>query len=232
MNAAIGQGRPLRVAPTAVRLLVLFLRQRSVFWAAIALMANAGLLVWLTDWVEASGHSVRIVVLLMSAPSIIASIVGISAWSPSADMELASSFPLRWPRLAHLAGLLALGTLSTAIVVDGWSVPVAGGIPAVELWIRNVIGLTGLALILGRFINPRLSWLAPCTMSIAAAMLAIRLEDDPVTSINEQFLVPIWVFAGRDHRSGIPWVIAIGLFAIGLFLIVRFGPKVSDVGEE
>ena len=131
----------------------------------------------------------------------------------------------------HLAGLLAIGALSSAIIVDSWTVQISGGITATELWVRNVIGLTGLALILGRFINPRLSWLAPCTMSIVAAMKVPGMSDDPQTTINEQFLVPMWIFIGRDHRSEVPWVIAIGLFALGMLLIARFGPKVTDVGE-
>jgi hypothetical protein len=211
---------------------VLFLRQRSILSGLLALVVNAALLLWVGDWVEVPGQESRAVVLLLVAPAIISCIAGISTRSPSADIELTSSFPLAALRVIQLSGLLVVGIVSSALIVDRWLVALPGEVSIPGIWVRNVIGLTGLALILARFVNPRLSWVAPCLLAIMAPVVVLPLVDDPATPVNEQFQPPRWLFTGHDQRDIASWAIALGLFVAGLFLIARFGPKVTEPGEE
>jgi hypothetical protein len=214
-----------RVRPYGVALL--FLRQRAAGWGVLLLAGFAGLLLVLGDWVANPDHPVRVVVMVLSAPAIVAIVVGIGAWAPSADLERAGSLPLVWLRMGHLGGLLLFGVISSGWVVHGWHIEIAGDISVLWVWIRNGIGLSGLALLAARWVHPRLSWMLPCLLAVVVPVIVLRVVDDPATVVNERFQPDWWVFVGQDQDSVVSWMMAFGLLVLGMMVIGDWGPKVE-----
>lgn len=221
----------IAVLPPVGRLAQLFLRQRAMPLSVLALALHGAALVWLETWVAAPGQDDRAVMVLVALPALVACIVGIGLWAPAADLERTSAWPLPWLRAIHVLAVGVAGLATAALATSRWDIDLAGGIPYTELWLRNAIGLTGLTLIAARLIDPRLSWLGPLMFSIVAVVYVSLLADDPATSENERLQPPAWIFTGQDHRSLLPWVLAIMLLAAGLALIARYGPKEIGVTE-
>jgi hypothetical protein len=225
-----GQPQGLQYRPMG-GLVWLFLRQRAARWGVLTLAGLAALLFVLGDWVTNPDHPVRAVVLVLSAPAMVAIVIGISAWAPSGDLELASSFPLVWLRLVHLGGLLLVGVIASSWVVRGWDIEIAGDVSVLWVWVRNVLGVTGLTLLTARWVQPRLSWMVPCLLAVVVPVIVLRLADDPATVVNERFRPDWWVFPGQDQGSVVSWGIAVGLLVVGMMVIGFWGPKV-EVEEE
>ena len=220
-----------RLSSPTVRLLYLFLRQRSVPGSFLALLASIAGLIWLTDWIEFGDGQMRMAIVMMAGPAAIASIIGIAMWSPSTDLEQAASYPLRWPRLLHLLLVCGIGLIGTSVVAAGWAQQLVA-IDQLDVWMRNTFAMIGLALLLVRIVNPRLSWLAPAAMAAAATLSMQRSLDDPETTINEMFDLPKWIVVGQSDTSTQALGISCVLIISGVCLVALRGPRVTDVAES
>jgi hypothetical protein len=206
--------------------MLLFLRQRA-FLVGLAIIVAAILVMnLLTGWFEAEGKAMRMTICLVAAPALIASVAGVAMWSPSADLEMGSSFPLRWPRSLHLAALIGIAALGTTVTVAGWDQQVLD-IDQPLMWARNLAAYTGLALVAGRVIGAQISWVAPCAMAVAVVIRVLNAE-----SMATVFSQPVWAFPAHDSSSVSAMGLSVGAFVLGVVVATRYGPKVGDPGGE
>jgi hypothetical protein len=208
------------------RLMVLFLRQRQFLVGQAAVVAIIVAMNLLTGWFEAEGKAMRMTVCLVAGPALVASVVGIAMWSPSADLEQGSSFPLRWPRSLHLAALAGIGALGTTVTVAGWDQQVLD-IDQPLMWARNLVVYTGFALVAGRLIGAQVSWVAPCAMAMVAVIRVLRANPVDFTAAQ-----PAWAFPAHHTSSATAICLAGALFALGAIIATNYGPKVGDPAGE
>lgn len=180
-----------------MRLASLFLRSRLTGWALVWLAAGAAAgWAWLTRMPDALLRISLIVVPLLPA-----TVIGASAYSPFGEAEETASRSLPGLRLGHVAGLLVLGALA---------IGVAGvGMPSHEVsWemIRTLVGYAGLALLCGRLLGSRVSWLAP----LAYATLALYL--DPASR---------WAWPKQHPLDSASILVAVALVVVGLLAAMR-----------
>ena len=213
-----------------MRLMMLFIRQRAVPASVIGLLLVLVVVYAVDGWVSEPNKEVRIVIMSLVGPAAIGSIVGIAARSPSLELEQASAFPLHWPRAFHLVALFALGTISTSAIVATWPQRIVE-LDQVWFWIRNLVAMTGLALILARIVGSLLSWILPCLVALTSLTLLSTRLDDLSTPKNEMFDVPWWNVALQDNGSMQSWFIALIAFGIGLTSIAVLGPSSRERGE-
>jgi hypothetical protein len=206
--------------------MVLFLRQRQFLVGLGAIIGTIVAMNLLTGWFEAPGKSMRMTVCLVAGPALVASVVGIAMWSPSADLEQGCSFPMRWPRSLHLGTLIGIGVIGTTATVAGWDQQVLD-IDQPLMWARNLAAYTGLALLAGRLIGAQVSWIAPCAMAAVAMIRALRAA--PTDFVDAQ---PLWAFPVHDTSSASAICLAGALFALGAILATHHGPKVGDPAGE
>lgn len=87
--------------------------------------------------------------LMQAIPALIASVIGISAWSPFGEVERTAASSLPRLRLLHIGLLLALGIGVSWAWLQAWT----SRSPGIELEfaaLRNLLGMTGGALLIGR----------------------------------------------------------------------------------
>lgn len=144
-----------------MRLLELYLRSRSAFYGAIYLIGVA-----LLGWMAANLLIIQLsygekpymilIPVLLFAPLASACIIGTSIRSPFGDVERTSCCPLPILRFLHLAGLLALSSLTLLFASSSWSFLYA------ELTLmRNLLGFAGLVFLTARVLDSSLSWTIP-----------------------------------------------------------------------
>lgn len=216
-----------------LRVLVLFLRQRVLAASLVATAATIGLHFWISGWISDGAYPERLDIFVVVGPLAIAVITGIAIWSPSADLEATSSLPLRWPRLLHVAIVFGIGTTGTSIVLAADLDSVNHGrSDYLFLWGRNMCMLTGLALLQGRFINPRLSWVLPSVVCIVAGFRMMATIDNPLTSVNERFMQPFWNVIAHPDSSVSAGVVGFAMLAAGLIMLSEQGPALPTPGES
>jgi hypothetical protein len=163
--------------------------------------------------------------MVQAIPALIACVIGIGAWSPFGEFERTAASSLPRLRLLHIALLLVLGVSLSWAFLSTWTFRA----PGVELeWVavRNLLGMTGVTLAAGRFIDARLGWLAPLAFAVIAVYRAMAVEP------NVAWAQPDWVWNGQDQASGTGWLIALAMFAIGTGLYLRDGARDASGEEE
>jgi hypothetical protein len=131
------------------RLLWLHLRSRHVPLTVLLIAVTAGVLRAVRPLTEGDGEFAALLPLVLAVA--VAGLIAASTRSPFGDPERAT-FPLPRLRLIHLLMLVAVG-----VAVIGAAR--AGDDPRAAL--RNVAGLTGLALLATPITGAALAWIAP-----------------------------------------------------------------------
>ena len=129
------------------------LRSRSSRQALLRILALAAL-TWLLLWL--GEESVFVPLLQTMMPVAVASVIGLSADSPFAELEETTSRSRVLLRLAHLGGLLLVAAV--ALRLGDFVVPQPGSWPAL---VRNTLGYTGLTLVAWRLFGAPYSWVLP-----------------------------------------------------------------------
>ena len=195
-----------------MRRVALFLRSR-ITGRAVALLVASAAITWLwLLWDSSSGKTA--VFLPVAMPLLAATTIGACTRSPFGEQETTAGFPIGALRGSHLLGLLALAALTLALAVSGWAVK-----DSAWLLVRNLAGLTGLALVAAAVVGAGLSWIAP----LAYAIVALGAEDGGYPSLW------VWpVLAATDRVAGL---IALALLALGLLLVAHAGAR-DQPGES
>lgn len=189
----------------------LFLQSRRTGWTLLLILA-AGILAGVA-FRQLNTDSALLNQALIGIPLLPAVIIGISVQSPFGDVERASGnwlLPFRWLQLGLLivpaALLLIVSTLNTPSE------------PSLAL-VRNLAGLTGIALAGNRILGPLASWVAPLAFAVVALVI------DPLSR---------WAWLTNRSAEGWSLWIASGLLVSGLVAItvVRDREMVAEGAQE
>ena len=189
--------------PLPTRLVWLHLRSRRAPLALALVIAIAAVLRLMQPWAVGAGPFAGTLPLALATGA--AAIIAASAQSPFADPERAT-----WPaprlRLIQVAAfvLAAAGLLGLARLGHD---PLAA--------IRNLAGLTGLALITAILISAPLAWITPL-----AYVLYCGAQIDIQT-------VSLWSWPALPSTNHTATVIALLLLGAGITAITRFGARDS-----
>lgn len=198
-----------------MRLLQLYLRSRRAGYAAVLLAAVAAIGWAVRNWmlrlplIEDPTRFTVAPVLFVLPPLLAACIVGLSTSRPFGDVEETVSRSLPALRLVHLVLLLVLAGVAFA------GTAARGQAATWLVLIRNLLGLTGLALLGAHGVSSSLSWVAPLLyVGLALFRGALGLN---------RFAWWAWCFHPWGH-----WlapVVALGLLATGLCVVCRHGAR-------
>jgi hypothetical protein len=207
--------------PALARLAWLYLRSRRVASALIALAA-CGVVLWAAlkyQWWYGAGNRPDELPNLLEACA--AAIIGVTAHSPFGEPERATG---RWLPFLRPALILALCGTAIGFLAAGAAVaydPQAGvGLVHGMLPVaRNLLGFTGVALLLSLAIGGLLSWIGPLAYVLICQCAAIANYSEPLT----------WASRPPEDRGG--WIAALVVFAVGLAAFTIRGPRIRPSGE-
>jgi hypothetical protein len=151
-------------------------------------------------------------------PALLAGIIGMSVWSPFGEPERMSAMSLARLRSIYLTLLVSVASCMSWWFLAGWAAR-QEDIDLTVVALRNLFGMTGMALLAGRFLDARLTWLAPVCWSILATMMAIRLGS------GNTWELAAWVWTGQPQSNATSWLAATTLFLIGVAAFLRWGTK-------
>jgi hypothetical protein len=127
-------------------------------------------------------------------------------------------------RLAHIVLLLVLGIVVSWAWIATWT----SRAPQIDLdlvAIRNLLGMTGAALLVGRFLDARFSWVIALGFAVIATFQALLGKPELI------WTPAAWSWNGQSSGATSSWVIAFALFAIGFGWFLRDGSR-DAAGEE
>jgi hypothetical protein len=207
--------------PALARLAWLYLRSRRVASALIALLA-CGVVLWAAlkyQWWYGAGNRPDELPNLLEACA--AAIIGVTAHSPFGEPERATG---RWLPFLRPSLILALCGTAIGFLAAGAAVaynPQAGiGLVHGMLPVaRNLLGFTGVALLLSLAIGGLLSWIGPLAYVLICQCAAIANYSEPLT----------WASRPPEDRGG--WIAALVVFAVGLAAFTIRGPRIRPSGE-
>lgn len=188
-------------------------RRTAATIAALVVIDSAGLMLRhsVFRFPGSSGFGVPWVTLL---PFLSACAIGLSVRSPMNEIEGTAARSMRRARLAHAGTILVIAALLTA--------PTAGTLPppvSLPAALRNLLGLTGLATLCGRFLGGRLSWVLPTAFTLTA--LTVGASD----GIPRNWA---WILAPDLDRMS--WGLAVACAAVGCMALAQ-GPTREPADE-
>jgi len=215
---ATGSRRPW---PSAARLAWLHLLSRRVPSALVALLA-CGLALWAAlnyHWWYGSGPAADELPTLLEGCA--AAIIVVTTHSPFGEPEQATG---RWLPVLRLAVALALCGAAIGFLAAGAALssdPKAGvGLVDGMLPVaRNLLGFTGIGLLLSLAVGGLLSWIGPLAYVAICQLAAIAKYSEPLT----------WASRPPADRGG--WIAAMVVLAAGLAAITLRGPRIRPSGE-
>lgn len=214
------------------RLVVLYLLARGMLGSVALVIGVASLYGILQGWAAfdaeggwGGGEALKQFGLVQALPALIASVIGISAWSPFGEVERTAASSLPRLRLLHIGVLLVLGAGVSWAYLLAWTSRAPEIDPGL-IALRNLLGMTGCALLLGRFVDARLGWLPPLALALMAMFTAINGPPERI------WRPAAWLWNGQSHGDSLSWAIALALFVIGMALFLCDGARDASGEEE
>ena len=202
-----------------MRLTGLYLRSRLAGYALAVLLAVALLSCAAGLWLllqPSAGSGRSLVPVLLFAPLVVACVVGASTHSPFGEMERTVAHPLPALRFGHATGLLLFAAVALCLGALAW-----GQEHAALVLVRNLAGLSGMALLSACPLGARLSWGPPFAF-IAIAPFVGRGKGGAQWAW--------WAWVDRPVTDGLPWAIVLTLLAAGLAASCLYGAR-NQAGE-
>ncbi|MDQ3656644.1 MAG: hypothetical protein M3457_16410, partial [Chloroflexota bacterium] len=175
---AFGSGPP--------RLFLLYALARGVLGSLALVIGVASLYGVLQGWTSTNAEGgwgdteiLKQFGLMQAVPALIASVIGISAWSPFGEVERTAASSLPRLRLLHIGLLLALGIGVSWAYLLAWTSRAPEIDPGLVA-LRNLLGMTGGALLVGRFLDARISWLVPLLLATVAVFRSMSVAIERV----------------------------------------------------
>ncbi len=210
----------------STRLLALHVRSRNLITHLVAIVLVSSLYLALQHWASfdpagewGDGEVFKQFAVVQVVPALLASIVGMSVWSPFGEPERVLAMSLARLRAVYLLALVCTAVILSIWLLLGW-VARQEDANLVAVALRNLLGLTGMALLAGRVLDARLTWLFPVCWSILVVLLAIRQAAEPGV-----WDLASWVWSGQPHSSTTSFLIALSLFLLGVGTFLHCGPK-------
>jgi hypothetical protein len=155
---------------------------------------------------------------VLAMPALIAAVTGISVWSPFGEPERTTGSSLPRLRAAQVAAVLIPGSILAMGVLATWPQR-SPDIDLAAVAVRNITGMVGIALLAGRVIDARWSWLAPMTLALLPLASTLTRGETPL------WHRPWWAWCGQSHDSIWAWSAAIALAGAGTAIFLRLGPR-------
>ena len=201
--------------PSGVRLMWLHLRSRRVPAEVLALIVCSGVLHaalhW--HWVFNSGPYAQQIPMVIEAGAAV--VIAVAAYSPFGETERATGRWLPYLRLFAVAGTCGLAITLLQLGAAGESLN--GGVLVLA---RNVIGITGIALLCSLVTGALLAWTLPIGYLVFCQYALLQAWTAP------------WTWPVRPPADRGAWTCACAVFAAGLLLFTIRGPRTgpSDDG--
>jgi hypothetical protein len=213
-----GSRRPWQ---SAVRLAWLHLRSRRVPSALVALLA-CGLALWAAlnyHWWYGSGPAADELPTLLEGCA--AAIIGVATHGPFGEPERATGRWLPFLRPVQVLALCgaAIGFFALGAMISYDPKAGVGLVDGMLPVARNLMGFTGIALLLSLVIGGLPSWIGPLGYVAICQFAAIARYSEPLT----------WASRPPADRGG--WIAAMMVFAVGLVAYTIRGPRVRPSGE-
>ena len=117
-------------------------------------------------------------------------------------------------RLLHLGGLLVWAALVLAVALLRFDPEGARPAQPLLVLLRNLAGLTGLALLAARLIGARVAWIPPLAF-LTFSTVAVRQAEGP----------SLWDWLFRASTDGAPGVAVLALLVLRLRLVCSHGAR-------
>lgn len=208
------------------RALILYGRSRGLLLSLAGVVGACSLFWWLREWGELGEQ--RQAGLVQAIPTLIASVIGMSVWSPFGEPERTGARSLPRIRAVHLAVLVVPAVIISAPLVSLWT-PLFPDVDLVNVVVRNIMGLIGVALLTARALDARLTWIGPL-MWLAFALIGTMLIPLNGGAGYPLWDAPSWAWMAQSDAALSAWVVAISLGLAGAVLMCRLGPR--DAGGE
>ena len=230
--------RPYTSVVARLRIALLYLVSRRYLHSLVAI----GTLTALTWWVmgrtptdPVSGVDIAQItarnetLLLHLAAAMLASIIGIAAWTPFGETERVSPIVLPVMRAVHLFLMLAFGCIALGVVIANWR-DVMPGVDLVAIFLRNALFLTGCVLIAGRIVDVRLSWLLPVMMG-GVTIVGVLQRMARIERVEELWQGDAWNILALDQTHRIANALCLGVGLAGVAVYIRDGVRDTDEAE-
>lgn len=222
----------------AVRVGLLYLVSRRYLHSLAAVGALALLVWWVMGRTPAepvNGIDIEMVtarnetLLLHLAAAMLASIIGISVWTPFGETERVSPVVLPVMRAFHLFSLLVIGCVALGVVIASWRDAIPG-VDLVTIFVRNTLFLTGSVLLAGRVVDIRLSWLLPVMLG-GVTIVGVLQRMAMITEIEELWQGSSWNILALDQTHRLANAICLGVAIGAIIAYVRDGVRDTDEAE-
>lgn len=188
------------------RLIRLHLHSRRTGRALILLAATAAVLRALQPVTKDTGLFTQVTLMLITAAA--AAIIAASTRTPFGEPEHTASSPLPLLRLTHLLTLTATATVALALAAGAASY----GITTTAL-LRNLAGLTGIALLTAALLGAHLAWTTP----LGYVMYCGGQLDVQVTNL--------WTWPTQPASNHTATLIALTLLTAGITAVTLTGAR-------
>jgi hypothetical protein len=222
----------------AARIALLYLVSRR-YWQTLVAIGGIALLIWWVMDRTPGRDAVHVDVVMLAArngtlllhlaAALLASVFGIAVWSPFGETERVSPVVLPVMRAVHLLSMLVLGCIAIGLVIASWG-DVIPGIDIVPLVVRNVLVLTGVVLLAGRFIDIRLAWLLPVMLG-GVTVTGLLQDMAEMGSPGDLWRDDGWNILALDlaHIYATAICLIVGIAAVALY--IRDGVRDTEAGE-
>ena len=187
--------------------MLLFIRSRNLLWTLGGCTAVALIILALgsEQLILAYGSGAGIPYATIF-PLFCACLVGLSTRSPFTEFEQSVARPMAMLRLCGILAVLFLSMLGVGMAT--WHLPgsVSGGAA-----LRNLLGLSGLALLTAAFTGSRTSWVLPCSCVVTTLSLSTGSSDG------------LWAWLLRPNNDLDALAVALTLAAVGAAAVALRG---------
>ncbi|MDQ3613425.1 MAG: hypothetical protein M3412_03765 [Chloroflexota bacterium] len=201
-------------------------RRLPGYWLMMLILL--GMVLWGREWgQEHAPTTLRMLVFLL--PVALASVIGVSLWSPFGEPERAAGRWLPLGRCLHLVTMLALALLVNRVAVETWVPDGDAGRWGLYL-LRHTVALIGITLLSVTILDSRLSWIGPALVAMPGLVVGyIRVEQAASQGREVAFFHdPATHLMLRPHDSPMAAGVAIALFIAGVVVVIRRGERLAE----
>jgi hypothetical protein len=205
--------------------MTLHARSRGTIVSTVLVGSVAAVLAALERWASfnrdgewGAAEELKQFAVVLAMPALIAAVTGISVWSPFGEPERSMASSLARLRAAQVMAVLLPGSILALSALATWPQR-SPEIDLTAVAVRNIIAMVGIALLVGRLVDARWSWLAPMTLALLPLASLPTRGEDPL------WHRPWWAWCGQSQDSMWAWSVAIALAGAGAFTFLAAGPR-------
>jgi hypothetical protein len=195
------------------------------YWLLMLMLL--GMVLWGREWGQDHAPT-TLQMLVFLLPVATASVIGVSMWSPFGEPERAAGTWVPLGRFLHLVTMISLAMLVNWVAVETWVPDGDTGQWSMYLF-RHTFAMTGIALVISALLNSRLSWIGPAVVAMPGLVVGyVRVEQAADWREASFFYDSAAHLMLRPHDSLLAAGVAVGLFVVGVAVVVRRGERLAE----